>query len=93
MDFLNRRYVHLSDVTEVDDGWLLGLNVRGPIGPYEWGRYQPRPIRQRGHAPRSVEATDLAGGDHAGDEESGHGTPRRAGEPSPPGSPTSHRPA
>ena len=29
VDFLNGRYVYLSDVREVDDRWLLGLNLRG----------------------------------------------------------------
>ena len=29
VDFLNGRYVYLSDVTDVDDRWLRGLNLRG----------------------------------------------------------------
>jgi hypothetical protein len=29
VDFLNGRYVYLSDVTEVDDRWLRGTNYRG----------------------------------------------------------------
>jgi hypothetical protein len=29
VDFLNGRYVYLSDVTELDDRWLRGLNLRG----------------------------------------------------------------
>ena len=28
-DFLNGRYVYLSDVSEEDDRWLRGINNRG----------------------------------------------------------------
>jgi hypothetical protein len=31
VDFLNRRHVYLTDVAEVDDRWLRGLNLRGRV--------------------------------------------------------------
>jgi hypothetical protein len=31
VDFYNGRYVYVRDVTELDDRWLRGLNLRGRL--------------------------------------------------------------